>query len=157
MNVVVVSDEPVLATLVRRPLEPLGYTLSAVSSARELERQLQALAPRAAVLPRRLPDRSLADTVAMLREAAGPAGIAIIVVGTSTGDRGVARDVDADAFLQVPFTDAQVLDVLGASTRAKKLILLADDSSLIHRPPGRCSRKRLPGDVRLQTRARPSR
>jgi DNA-binding response OmpR family regulator len=133
MNVVVVSDEPVLATLVRRPLEPLGYTLSSVASARELERQLQALAPRAAVLPRRLPDRSLADTVAMLREAAGPAGIAIIVVGTSTGDRSVARDVDADAFLQVPFTDAQVLDVLGASTRAKKLILLADDSPLIHR------------------------
>jgi CheY-like chemotaxis protein/class 3 adenylate cyclase len=131
VNIVVVSDEPVLATLVRRPLEPLGYTLSEVGSARELERQLATLAPRAALLPRRLPDRSLADTVAMLREAA--AGIAIIVVGTGTGDRAVARDVDADAFLQVPFTDAQVLDVLGATTRAKKLILLADDSPLIHR------------------------
>ena len=133
MNVIVVSDEPVLAALVRRPLEPLGYTLSAVGSARDLERQLPKLAPRAALLPRRLPDRSLADTVALLRGAAGPEGIAIIIVGLATGDRGVAREVDADAFLQVPFTDAQILDVLGATTRAKKLILLADDSPLIHR------------------------
>ena len=72
-------------------------------SARELERQLKALAPRAALLPRRLPDRSLADTVAMLRKAAGAEGIAIIVVGLATSDRSVAREVDADAFLQVPF------------------------------------------------------
>jgi DNA-binding response OmpR family regulator len=133
MNVVVVSDEPVLASLTRRPLEPLGYAVTSVGSARELEQQLAAIAPRAALLPRRLPDRSLADTVAMLRERAGAEGIAIIVVGVATGDRSVARDVDADAFLQVPFTDAQVLDVLGATTRAKKLILLADDSPLIHR------------------------
>jgi CheY-like chemotaxis protein len=133
MNVIVVSDEPVLASLVRRPLEPLGYSVSAVGSARELERQLPTLNARAALLPRRLPDRSLSDTVALLRESAGAEGIAIIVVGVSTGDRGAAREVDADAFLQVPFSDAQVLDVLGATTRAKKLILLADDSPLIHR------------------------
>jgi CheY-like chemotaxis protein/class 3 adenylate cyclase len=133
VNVVVVSDEPVLASLARRPLEPLGYTVTAVGSARELERQLATLAPRAALLPRRLPDRSLSDTVAMLRDNAGAEGIAIIVVGVATADRSVAREVEADAFLQVPFTDAQVLDVLGATTRAKKLILLADDSPLIHR------------------------
>jgi CheY-like chemotaxis protein len=133
VNVVVVSDEPVLASLARRPLEPLGYTVTAVGSARDLERQLPTLAPRAVLLPRRLPDRSLSDTVALLRANAGADGIAIIVVGVATGDRSVAREVDADAFLQVPFTDAQVLDVLGATTRAKKLILLADDSPLIHR------------------------
>jgi CheY-like chemotaxis protein len=33
----------------------------------------------------------------------------------------------------VPFADREVLDVLGASTRARKMILLADDSPLIHR------------------------
>jgi DNA-binding response OmpR family regulator len=133
VNVVVVSDEPVLAALVRRPLDSLGYRVTAVGSARELEKRLTELAPRAAVLPRRLPDRSLTDTVTMLRAGATGEGIAIIVVGVATSDRATARDVDADAFLQVPFTDAQVLDVLGATTRAKKLILLADDSPLIHR------------------------
>jgi DNA-binding response OmpR family regulator len=137
VNVVVVSDEPVLASLVRRPLDPLGYKVTSLASAHELEKQLSTLAPRAALLPRRLPDRSLSDTVRMLRESAlrGPGGepIAIIIVGVATSDRSTARDVDADGFLQVPFTDAAVLDVLGATTRAKKLILLADDSPLIHR------------------------
>ena len=131
MNVVLVSDEPVLAALARRPLEPLGYTVTAVASIAELERRLPALAPRVALLPRRLPDRSLADAVAVLRSAADP--IAAVVVGLSPADRRIARDVDADGFLLVPFTDADVLDVVGATTRAKKLILLADDSPLIHR------------------------
>ncbi len=131
MNIVVVSDEPVLATLARRPLEPLGHEVHAVASVAELEAQLARSNPRAALLPRRLPDRSLADTVKLLRAQAEP--VAVIVIGVTPGDRNVARDVDADGFLQVPFSDAQVLDVLGATTRAKKLIILADDSPLIHR------------------------
>ena len=49
------------------------------------------------------------------------------------GRRRVARDVDADGYLQVPFSDAEVLDVLGATRAKRKLILLADDSPLIHR------------------------
>jgi CheY-like chemotaxis protein/class 3 adenylate cyclase len=131
MNVVLVSDEPVLAALARRPLEPIGVTVTAVASIAELERRLPELAPQVALLPRRLPDRSLDAAVALLRGGAQP--IAAIVVGLEPADRLVARDVDADGFLLVPFSDAEVLDVLGATTRAKKLILLADDSPLIHR------------------------
>jgi CheY-like chemotaxis protein/class 3 adenylate cyclase len=131
VNVVLVSDEPVLAALARRPLEPLGVTVTVVASIAELERRLAELAPDAALLPRRLPDRSLAAAVALLRSGVEP--IAAIVVGLQPADRRIARDVDADGFLLVPFSDAEVLDVLGATTRAKKLILLADDSPLIHR------------------------
>ena len=131
MNIVLVSDEPVLAALARRPLEPLGFTVTAVASIAELERRLPELAPDAALLPRRLPDRSLAAAVALLRAGVEP--IAAIVVGLAPADRLIARDVDADGFLLVPFSDAEVLDVLGATTRSKKLILLADDSPLIHR------------------------
>ena len=131
MNVVIVSDEPVLATLARRPLEPLGHTVTAVSSIRELESCVVELAPRAAILPRRLPDRSLADTIALLRARVDP--IAIVVVGLTTADRAIAREVAADGYLQVPFSDVQVLDVVGATTRAKRLIVLADDSPMIHR------------------------
>lgn len=131
MNVVIVSDEPVLAALARRPLEPLGHVVTAVSSVAELEARFDELAPNAALLPRRLPDRGLAETIAMLRNAREPA--AAVVVGLTTADRIVARDVDADGFLLVPFSDAEVLEVFGATTRAKRLIVLADDSPLIHR------------------------
>jgi len=131
VNIVIVSDEPVLAQLARRPLEPLGHTVTAVTSVAELEARMTELAPRAALLPRRLPDRSLADTIAMLR--AGDEPTAAIIVGVAPADRLVAREVDADGFLLVPFSDAEVLDVFGATTRAKRLIIVADDSPLIHR------------------------
>ncbi len=131
MNIVIVSDEPVLAALARRPLEPLGHTVTAVASIAELEARMTELAPRACLLPRRLPDRSLAEAVALLRASAEPA--AAIVLGLSTADRRMAREVDADGFLLVPFSDAEVLDVFGTTTRAKRLIVLADDSPLIHR------------------------
>src|SRR5581483_9341551 len=36
-------------------------------------------------------------------------------------------------FLRVPFDGAEVLHALGAATREKRLVLLADDSTLIHR------------------------
>jgi CheY-like chemotaxis protein/class 3 adenylate cyclase len=132
VNVVVVSDEPVLAELIRRPLEPLGHRVSAVGSVAELEARLSELAPRAALLPRRLPDRDVAEVVAALHGRAD-APVAAILIGVAGADRAIARDVLADAFLLVPFTDAEVLDVIGATTRARKLILLADDSPLIHR------------------------
>ncbi len=131
MNIAIVSDEPVLPELAKRPLEPLGHVIASVTSVAELEDAFGQFVPRAAILPRRLPDRSLADTVAMLRKRPDP--IAIVVVGLSPADRGAARDVEADGYLQVPFTDAQVLDVLGQTTRAKRLIVLADDSPMIHR------------------------
>src|SRR5204863_6803680 len=61
------------------------------------------------------------------------APIAAVVVGLAPTDRRLAQDALADGFLLAPFSDAELLDVLGATTRARKLILLADDSPLIHR------------------------
>ncbi|TMQ02365.1 MAG: response regulator [Deltaproteobacteria bacterium] len=131
MNVVLVSDEPALGALARRPLEPLGIAVTEVASVAELERRLPELAPRAVLLPRRLPDRPLDAAIALLRAAAAP--IAAVVVGLAPTDRRLAQDALADGFLLAPFSDAELLDVLGATTRARKLVLLADDSPLIHR------------------------
>jgi DNA-binding response OmpR family regulator len=131
VNIVIVSDEPALAALAKRPLEPLGYAVTHVAAFGDLERNLFELAPRVALLPRRLPDRTLADAAAVLRGA--PTPIALVLVGTEPTDRLIARDLDADGFLCAPFTDAEILDVLGATTRERKLVLLADDSPMIHR------------------------
>jgi DNA-binding response OmpR family regulator len=131
VNIVIVSDEKVLPALVRRPLEPIGHAVTALQTVAELERRIEELGPRAVLLPRRLPDRDLGDAISIVHACSEP--VAAIVVGLASGDRWLARDLDADGFLQVPFTDAQILDVLGATTRAKRLVLLADDSPLIHR------------------------
>jgi DNA-binding response OmpR family regulator len=128
-----VAGDPVLPELLRRPLVPLGHSLLVVPDAAELRRRVPLESPAAVMLPRRLPDAELADVVAWMRAQLDQVAIGTIVIGLEARDRDVARDVHADGFLQVPFADREVLDVLGASTRARKLILLADDSPLIHR------------------------
>ena len=133
MKVMLVAADPVLPELLRRPLAPLGHSLEVVASAAELRRRLPAEEPRAVMLPRRLPDGELADVVAWLREQLDHVTIGTIVIGLEPRDSDVAREVHADGFLLVPFADSEVLEALGASTRTRKLILLADDSPLIHR------------------------
>jgi CheY-like chemotaxis protein len=128
-----VASDPILPEFLRRPLEPLGHTLHVVDSAERLRTELRRAEPRAVLLPRRLPDEPIEDVVAWLRGEFDEFAIATIVIGLDAGDRAVAREVRADGFLQIPFSDAEVLEVLGATTRARKLILLADDSPLIHR------------------------
>ena len=146
-------------TLVRRPLEPLGHRRHRAStSVAELEARLDELAPRAVLLPRRLPDRALADAVAMLRARARARRSRRSSSGSPPRDRDVARDVDADGFLLVPFTDAEVLDVLGATTRDEEADpprrrLAADPPPHRADPRGR----RLRGDLGATTAPRRSR
>ncbi len=133
MNAVVVASDPLLAEFLRRPLEPLGHRLVQVASIAELEARVAELEPHAVFLPRRLPDRDLTGAVAYLRTILDHVAVAAIVVGVTAGDREIAKAAKADGFLAVPFTDAEVLEVVGASTRARKLVLLCDDSPMIHR------------------------
>jgi CheY-like chemotaxis protein/class 3 adenylate cyclase len=133
MNIMVVTTDPVLPEFLRRPLEPLGHALTVVGSVAELRERISTTQPRAVLLPRRLPDATVADTVAHLRGQFDAYAIATIVIGLAPSDRDIAREVHADGFLLVPFSDAEVLEVLGGTTRAQKLIVLADDSPMIHR------------------------
>src|SRR6188768_3405773 len=119
-----IAADPVLPVLLRRPLEPLGHTLAVVPSAAEMRRQLHAVQPTAVILPRRLPDEELGSAVAWLRAQLDEVAIGTIVIGLEPRDREVARAVHADGFLLVPFADREVLDVLGASTRSRKVVLL---------------------------------
>jgi adenylate cyclase len=133
VNIMLVATDAVLADFLRRPLEPLGHGLTVVDSVASLREKVEEVRPRAVLLPRCLPDATIEDAVAMLRARIDDYAIATIVVGVEPADRDVARDVHADGFLLVPFSDAEVLDVIGATTRERKLILLADDSPLIHK------------------------
>jgi adenylate cyclase len=131
MNVVVVTDEQLLPDLLRRPLEPLGHRLTALGSAAELLAAPEEPRPDVVILPRRLPDMDLGAAIERLRRERD--GTAIVVLGVAPRDRDLARLHAADGFLLVPFSDAEVLDVIGASAGDVPVILLVDDSPLIHR------------------------
>ena len=131
MNVLVVTDEPLLAEFLGRPLLPLGHTLITLESGAEMLARLGELSPEVVILPRRLPDMDVGTAILRLRERPSPPSV--VLLGTGPRDRDLARAHQADAFLMVPFSDAEVLDVLGATVSDAKVILLVDDSPLIHR------------------------
>jgi DNA-binding response OmpR family regulator len=133
VNIVLVATDPVLPEFLRRPLKPLGHTLRVVDSVRGLRDALADMDPRAVILPRRLPDGDVKTTVSWLKQQLSDHEIAAIIVGIDDHDRALARDAAADAYLQIPFSDIEVLEVIGVSTRRHKLILLADDSPMIHK------------------------
>ncbi|MEZ4294027.1 MAG: response regulator [Polyangiaceae bacterium] len=131
MNVVVVTSEPLLSELLARPLASLGHRLTKVGSFEALADGLTDLSPDVVILPRRLPDAPLLTAFSELRRARE--GISIVLLGVSPRDRDLARAHDADGFLLAPFSDVEVLDVLGASSEEAPVVLLVDDSPLIHR------------------------
>jgi len=134
MNIMLVAQDPVLTEFLRRPLEPLGHRLIAVDSVDTMREMIDDVQPEAILLPRRLSGTTVATAIEEVRKKAwDEQDIATIVIGLEPGDREIAREVKADGFLLVPFSDAEILDVIGASTRTKKLILLVDDSPMIHR------------------------
>ena len=136
MKVAVVTDDALVADFLRRPLEPLGHALDAVGSAAELVGRFGELGPDVVILPRRLPDMDLGAAIERLRGAARPGAAhapSIVLLGVAPRDRDLARKHAADGFLLVPFSDAEVLEVLGATSHEVPVVLLVDDSPLIHR------------------------
>jgi DNA-binding response OmpR family regulator len=86
--------------------------------------------PRAAVVARRIGPLDARPVVARLR-AAGP-HVALVLASPEDGDRSVARSLGC-AYLRLPFDGGELRHALGVVTRERRLVLLADDSQLIHR------------------------
>ena len=131
MHVVVVTDDVLLPEFLRRPLEPLGHELLHLSSMSELEARIDSLAPEVVILPRRVPGGDVTAALELVKSK--HRGASVVVLGLEPRDRDVARAAHADGFLLVPFSDREVLDLVGATGEERKVVLLADDSPLIHR------------------------
>ncbi|MBK8251322.1 MAG: response regulator [Polyangiaceae bacterium] len=126
-----VGGGPLLGEMLRRPLEPLGHTVVFHSTFEEFVSSDSAVRSHVVLLPRRLPDVELSAAVADIRKER--ADVSIVLLGVSPKDRELARTCEADGFLMVPFSDAEVLDVVGVLSRGVVTVLLVDDSPLIHR------------------------
>src|SRR6185295_18942549 len=62
--------------------------------------------------------------------------VPMVLVSPEETERDTAREARLAGFLPVPFQPAEVLACLGVSTRTKRVVLLADDSDLVHRHSG---------------------
>jgi DNA-binding response OmpR family regulator len=133
MNILLFCADTILPEFVRRPLEPLGHRVASATDSAAFRAALGVSKPAAVLIPRRPPQGDLAAALREVRKSFAPDEAAAIVLGLEESDRALAREFGADAFLRLPFSDHDLLEAVGAATRKRKLILLADDSPLIHR------------------------
>ncbi len=135
MNVFVLAAGSVLPEFVRRPLAAGGHDVQSFADVDSFLAAASAEPPDAVVVAARIGADEGHEIIHRLRRGgpmSAPVQTACVLVSPDEGDRGDARRVSA-AFLRVPFSAGELLDAVGAATRGRKLILLADDSALIHR------------------------
>jgi DNA-binding response OmpR family regulator len=132
MNVYVLSQGRVLAEMLRQPLGAAGHHVRQFDAVEACVAACKSEPPQALLVPRRLGDLDACDVLEQVRANDSGRDIAVVMASPDDGDRAPARQWGV-AFLPVPFSPSQLLDVIGAVTRARKLILLADDSALIHK------------------------
>jgi DNA-binding response OmpR family regulator len=125
MRVVVASATSTLMEALAGPLRAAGHEPICV---RERAALLTALAsepmPAMAFVARRLPGGDCLDL---------ESNVPLVLVSTEETDREAARAARLSGFLRVPFQANEVVGALGVSTRDKAVVLVADDSELVHR------------------------
>jgi DNA-binding response OmpR family regulator len=132
MIVFVLSQGRVLAELIRRPLEAAGHEVRVFEDLTSCVAACTRDKPRALLVPRRVSEADACDVLEKVRAEDAGRSISVVLVSPDESDRAPARQWGV-AYLPVPFAATQLLDVVGAATRSRKLILLADDSALIHK------------------------
>jgi DNA-binding response OmpR family regulator len=128
MRILLLSPDRLVAEFLRQPLLDAGHQLEEVFSPDALD-AASAAAPELVLLPTHigpLDGQQLARRVKESTEAS------VIIYGTESPHRSVAGGA-ADGFLRLPFSADELAGLIGLAARDQRLILLADDSDLVHR------------------------
>jgi DNA-binding response OmpR family regulator len=131
-TVYVLAAGGVLPEFVRRPLAAAGHAVAAFDSVESCRAACRAEPPNVLMVARRVGADDGLEVAESLRDVTAARAVATVLLSPDERDRSAARAAGV-SFLRVPFSAGELLDVIGAVTRARKLILLADDSALIHR------------------------
>jgi DNA-binding response OmpR family regulator len=132
IDVYVLSQGKVLGEFIRRPLVAAGHLVTQFDSLEACVAACRDEPPKVLLVARRVGASDGLDIGPKLRAEEATRNVASVLISPDDEDRAVAR-AEGLGFLRVPFTAAELLDVVGAVSRGRKLILLADDSALIHR------------------------
>ena len=132
MRVLLLAADRLQPEFLRRPIVAAGHRCETVLSWDELEHQAERQTdepPQLVLVPARL---GADEGPELARRVKARYAAAVIIYGP--GDP-IPREPSSpfDGFLKLPFASAELTSLLGVATRERKLILLADDSELIHR------------------------
>lgn len=114
-SVLLVEDDPRIASFVTRALAAIGMDVAWVATAAEGLERVVAHPPAVAVLDLNLPDMDGLDLLRTLRAANHPARelpVVVVTARTDPADRAVAEELGARAYLRKPFPLAELLAVV---------------------------------------------
>src|SRR4051794_33440501 len=129
MKVFVLTQGRVLGEMVQKPLTAAGHEVRQFDAVDACLEACRTQPPHALLVPRRVGAADACEILEKVRADDAGRQISVVLVSPDDSDRAPARQWGV-AYLPVPFLPEQLLDVVGAVTRARKLILLADDSAL---------------------------
>jgi DNA-binding response OmpR family regulator len=112
---VIIEDSPSMRAFITAVLEADGVdAIEEYASAMAAYRALVARPPRCVLLDVNLPNVSGLELIALLRRHESTRAVPVVMVTTESGvaDRARAMDLGANAWLQKPFTPAQLLDAV---------------------------------------------
>lgn len=133
MRVLIVEDQPHVASYVKRALEEQGYAVDMARTGREALDWAEAVAFDLIVLDIMLPEIDGISVCRRLRSRGNPAAIMMLTARDTVDDRVVGLDAGADDYLIKPFDLKELLARLRALARrhsAKTTALSVADLSL---------------------------
>jgi len=125
VKIIILAADRLQPEFLRRPLETAGHRCETVGSEEELAEHAEDA--DLLLIPARL---GAEDGPEIARRAKLRRAAPVIIYGASDPP---PRASSFDSYLRLPFSSAELTDLVGVATRQQKLILLADDSELIHR------------------------
>lgn len=131
-TVVLVSSDSVLAECLKADLESTRFELKPVLELDQLDDRLETLKPKAVLLPVELPECDTVSLATRLRRSTGAGRPAVVMLGLDEEQRAAAKKASGAAYLEIPFGRSELVETLERVTRKSKLVVLADDSPLVH-------------------------
>ncbi len=120
MRVLVVEDDPVVASGVKQGLEKAGYSVDHLSSAEQAEAALQHTMFALAIIDIGLPEMDGLELIRRVRGAGNPVPVLILTARDSMQSRVDGLDLGADDYLAKPFDLPELIARARALIRRSK-------------------------------------
>ena len=131
-KVVLVADNAVLSECLRQDLMGTDFQFEPLSARDKLEDSLRHHKPDAVLLPVELPGVDAVSLATRLKRAKDLSHPAVVMMGLDQRHRTLAKKAVGSAYLEVPFGRTELEETLERVLRESKLVVLADDSTLVH-------------------------
>lgn len=125
-RILVIDDDPVVQTAVRRTLEPAGYDMVAATNGADAMDIFRVVNPALIILDLRLPGKSGQELCREIREETASIPIIVLSAVSDQVERILLLELGADDYITKPFSPRELLARVRAAMRRLEASLHAN-------------------------------